>query len=532
MTMTTEGASKKPVSPQRQAIASTAFQASLTKVERQATATRAPAAKPGPAESSWLSSSAAWLAGVVQGDFNDNASTAQVITGSLISMIPGIDQLCDVRDLAANITHCVGKGRVDASDAANLALTAIGFVPVLGSAVKGALKVLLKAATENSGPALEAARTLMANPAVRAALQKLSDGFAGYRDQAMGLMTQALDELSAAGGKLGAFAEANRQALLSGTRDAFSEMKGVLDRFLVPPKAAPARPTLRQAPGHSPAKGVPSSTSNMLNMLREVFPVKILDKSYGKAFHINDLQELNRPGRSVAEKANLLLANMNHLDVDHVILGTGGDKGQLLAELQKRGKTEFALCRVTQPLKHGGVESTLVLVRGSARSVELPPNSVCIAHTHPNSGMVWLMPSIEDQMSTTAGRSYDAAKGKWENRANRSELIIHGKGNSYRYINFMGDSSFTDTETRKHIHRLFDTAPAASVPEILNKAHMQLASVEREIAFAREKIAKPGLSLADKNELRRKIFLGGQLKQALEEAVDYGQKKQARTGLR
>jgi hypothetical protein len=45
---------------------------------------------------------AEWIWEVLQGDFNDQASTAQIVTGTVISMIPFVDQLCDVRDLVAN----------------------------------------------------------------------------------------------------------------------------------------------------------------------------------------------------------------------------------------------------------------------------------------------------------------------------------------------------------------------------------------------------------------------------------------------
>ena len=49
-----------------------------------------------------LSATAGWVWGVLQGDFNDDPSTAQVVTGTVISMIPLVDQICDVRDLVAN----------------------------------------------------------------------------------------------------------------------------------------------------------------------------------------------------------------------------------------------------------------------------------------------------------------------------------------------------------------------------------------------------------------------------------------------
>jgi hypothetical protein len=49
-----------------------------------------------------LAAAAEWLWEVLQGDFNDNQTTAQVATGTVISMIPFVDQLCDVRDVVSN----------------------------------------------------------------------------------------------------------------------------------------------------------------------------------------------------------------------------------------------------------------------------------------------------------------------------------------------------------------------------------------------------------------------------------------------
>jgi len=88
-----------------------------------------------------LSAVAEWIWNVIQGDFADEQSTAQVITGTVISMIPVVDQICDVRDLVANC-------RKIHADSGNkwawvaLILTLIGLFPVLGSLAKGCCKIL------------------------------------------------------------------------------------------------------------------------------------------------------------------------------------------------------------------------------------------------------------------------------------------------------------------------------------------------------------------------------------------------------
>lgn len=81
-----------------------------------------------------------WFWEAVEGDFNENRSTTQIMVDAGISMIPLVDQVCDVRDLIANckkLTH-------DYKDTwawVALVLTLIGLFPTLGSLVKGVLKI-------------------------------------------------------------------------------------------------------------------------------------------------------------------------------------------------------------------------------------------------------------------------------------------------------------------------------------------------------------------------------------------------------
>ncbi|MEW9149730.1 hypothetical protein AB2762_03080 [Acinetobacter indicus] len=89
-----------------------------------------------------LADIADWLWVVIQGDFAEEQSTAQIVTGTIISMIPFVDQICDVRDLCANCS----KIKEDSSNGwywIGLILTLIGLFPVLGSLFKGIFKVIL-----------------------------------------------------------------------------------------------------------------------------------------------------------------------------------------------------------------------------------------------------------------------------------------------------------------------------------------------------------------------------------------------------
>lgn len=94
-----------------------------------------------------------WFWQAVQGDFNDNRTTGQIVADAAISMIPLVDQVCDVRDLIANCK----KLRQDSSDTwawVALVLTLIGLVPFLGSFLKGVLKIFFSFVRRAGGNAI------------------------------------------------------------------------------------------------------------------------------------------------------------------------------------------------------------------------------------------------------------------------------------------------------------------------------------------------------------------------------------------
>lgn len=87
-----------------------------------------------------LEAAAEWIWNVLQGDFANEQSTGQVVTGTVISMIPFVDQICDVRDLVANCRK-INQDTSDKFAWLALALTLIGLFPCLGSLAKGCLKI-------------------------------------------------------------------------------------------------------------------------------------------------------------------------------------------------------------------------------------------------------------------------------------------------------------------------------------------------------------------------------------------------------
>ncbi|WP_312629002.1 hypothetical protein [Scandinavium sp.] len=82
-----------------------------------------------------------WLWETLQGDFNEQQTTGQIVTGTIISMIPLVDQVCDVRDLIANCKK-IKENDTEIWPWVCLGLTLVGCFPTLGSLVKGSAKVM------------------------------------------------------------------------------------------------------------------------------------------------------------------------------------------------------------------------------------------------------------------------------------------------------------------------------------------------------------------------------------------------------
>lgn len=98
-----------------------------------------------------------WIWETIQGDFNENQSVSQIATGTVLSMIPVVDQICDVRDLVANCKN-IHKDTNNVGAWVALCLTLVGLFPTLGSFAKGGLKVaflyLRKAMHSGAGKAI------------------------------------------------------------------------------------------------------------------------------------------------------------------------------------------------------------------------------------------------------------------------------------------------------------------------------------------------------------------------------------------
>lgn len=91
-----------------------------------------------------------WFWEAIEGDFNEDRSTAQILTDAGISMIPLIDQVCDIRDLCANCRK-ISRTPKDVWAWVALVLTLIGLFPTIGSLAKGILKIFFAFVRRSGG---------------------------------------------------------------------------------------------------------------------------------------------------------------------------------------------------------------------------------------------------------------------------------------------------------------------------------------------------------------------------------------------
>ena len=119
-----------------------------------------------------------WIWGALQGDFNTGRSTGQIGFDMVVSLIPVVDTLCDVRDLCANVRQY----RKDPANKVTLffiATTVVGFIPEIGTVVKSALRlvwVYLKPLVKHADDITNVSKLMAAtNRACDAALPKITE---------------------------------------------------------------------------------------------------------------------------------------------------------------------------------------------------------------------------------------------------------------------------------------------------------------------------------------------------------------------
>jgi hypothetical protein len=120
-----------------------------------------------------------WIWGALQGEWNDNPTTGQIIFDAALTAIPVIDQVGDIRDISAIVLKlCDSKMREKEGWLLwlSLAICVIGLVPTIGSIIKGVLKTIfnackpfLKAAGDFLGSFKKVASSEMINSAMAVA---------------------------------------------------------------------------------------------------------------------------------------------------------------------------------------------------------------------------------------------------------------------------------------------------------------------------------------------------------------------------
>ena len=92
-----------------------------------------------------------WLWGTLQGDFNEDPTYGQIVATMAVTWIPVVDQIADLRDIAAAIYLLVrddGAGDRDGGEKRwvwfGLVATLVGLFPVFGSLLKGVLRIVAK----------------------------------------------------------------------------------------------------------------------------------------------------------------------------------------------------------------------------------------------------------------------------------------------------------------------------------------------------------------------------------------------------
>lgn len=119
-----------------------------------------------------------WIWGALQGDFNTERSTGQIGFDMVVSLIPVVDTVCDVRDLIANVRQY----RKDPTNKVTLffiATTVVGFFPELGTVAKSVLRlvwVYLKPLIKHADDITDASKLIAATKrACDAALPKITE---------------------------------------------------------------------------------------------------------------------------------------------------------------------------------------------------------------------------------------------------------------------------------------------------------------------------------------------------------------------
>ena len=136
------------------------------------------------------------------GDFDDKPNTAAEIVGGLISMIPILDQVMDLRDISGSLYRINQQGgfkNATTDQIVNLGFAAFGAIPTIGSVFKTVFKPLYrqrktaKGAVHSGLHALEGMLGMKKGGALTWIRKELLDKWAARTQAALALINQALE---------------------------------------------------------------------------------------------------------------------------------------------------------------------------------------------------------------------------------------------------------------------------------------------------------------------------------------------------
>jgi hypothetical protein len=139
---------------------------------------------------------------LILGDFDENPNTAAYIVGGIISLIPIVDQVMDVRDVSGALYRINAQGGFDnatSDQLVNLGFAAFGCIPEVGSAFKTVFKPLwrerraAKSAVNGGVEAVERLLGMKKGGAIVWMRVKLLGNWASHTQQAIAKVNLALD---------------------------------------------------------------------------------------------------------------------------------------------------------------------------------------------------------------------------------------------------------------------------------------------------------------------------------------------------
>lgn len=286
-----------------------------------------------------LQDAGSWIWGVLLGDCNEEPTTSQIIAGTLVTLLPVVDQIGDIRDISCNLWN-LGKFYAEGGQDGgqefdywlNLTLSAVGCIPEVGTAVKGVFKILYKFA-KHLGDKLN--------------LKRVFDFTKNaWNDAVRGNFVRWLEELP---GKLDGYAA----TVISHLRNTLEKLKGALERLAALPGVGDSVSKLLRGVNKI-SERLSSKVAEVIERfkkwLQSLSEAKHYDEATGTsatkdAKNVNaksqESQDIHKAGDEEAEKAAKAAAREKRLDElskDHL-----DHNGKATAATRKEAEDALAL---------------------------------------------------------------------------------------------------------------------------------------------------------------------------------------------